>query len=261
MNKQVGGEGTVAKAIEIMDIVVRFERAVRFSELLEVCPYPKATLHRFLQTLTQQGLLSYDDDRQLYAPGLHLARMGYRAWQHASLAPVAAPFLDALSAETGETLHLAQMENGNVVFVDKRKARVQFETLARPGRLAPAHCTGVGKIMMALMDEPRQFQALATQKFQKFTEHTLSTREELIAEFETIRDEGLAFDREEHEDGVMSMAAPILAPSGKPIGALSIVTATSRMDLDQLKALRPALTRTTTQIGSEASNWPIPLAN
>ena len=97
MNKQVGTDGTVGKALDLLDIVVGFGRPVRFSELVEESPFPKATVHRFLQTLTNQGILYYAEDRHTYAPGLRLARMAHHAWQTASLAPLARPFIEALS--------------------------------------------------------------------------------------------------------------------------------------------------------------------
>ncbi|RME15999.1 MAG: IclR family transcriptional regulator [Alphaproteobacteria bacterium] len=260
MNKPAGGEGTVAKAIEIVNLVLNFERAVRFSELLEVSPYPKATLHRFLQTLTEQGMLAYDDERQVYVPGLHLARLGYRAWLQSSLAPLAKPYLDALAVDVPETLHLAQMENGRVVFVDKRRSPAQFETLARMGRTAPGHCTGVGKVMMAFMDERRREHAIAQQSFEAFTPHTITSPEALRAELEQIRADGFGHDREEHEQGIISVAVPIFGNGNKVIGALSIVTSTYRMSEQELEGYRPALLRTATQIGREAALWPYPVA-
>ncbi|NCW53667.1 MAG: IclR family transcriptional regulator, partial [Rhodobacteraceae bacterium] len=60
MNKPVKNDGTVGKALEVLDAVAMFERPVRFSELLDQSPYPKATLYRFLQTLTNQKFLEYD---------------------------------------------------------------------------------------------------------------------------------------------------------------------------------------------------------
>jgi len=57
------GDGTVGKALEVLDQVASYGRPVRFSELLDASPFPKATLYRFVQTLTNQGMLSFDPDR------------------------------------------------------------------------------------------------------------------------------------------------------------------------------------------------------
>ncbi len=260
MNKQVGTDGTVGKALDILDIVVGFARAVRFSELLEVSPYPKATLHRILQTLTNQGMLSLDPDRHTYSPGMRLVRIAHHAWNQSSLAPLAEPFVTSLAADVGETIHLAQMENSRVVFVDKHSPPDGFRTMAQPGRRSPAHCTGVGKVMLAFMDADKRDAAIERQLFEPFTPATHQTRETLLPELEAIRKDGIAFDREEHERGIISIAAPIFGGGDYVIGSISVVTSTLKMSLNEIEKFRPALLRTATQIGSEASVWPYPLA-
>ncbi|MDO7624628.1 MAG: helix-turn-helix domain-containing protein, partial [Loktanella sp.] len=138
------GDGTVGKAIGVLDQVAGFGRPVRFTEVLAESDLPKPTLYRFIQSLTNQGMLVYDPERQTYAPGLRLLRLAHSAWAVSSLAPIARPFLDTLSAETGEAVHLAQIDNGQVLFIDKRRADAGYETLAQAGQVAPAYCTGVG---------------------------------------------------------------------------------------------------------------------
>lgn len=260
MNKPVGTDGTVGKALDILDIVVAFGRAVRFSEVLEVSPYPKATLHRILQALTHQGMLSYDEERHVYVPGMRLVRIARHAWNQSSLGPLATPFIETLANDVGETVHLAQMENGRVVFIEKITPESGFQTIARPGRRSPAHCTGVGKAMLAFMDDERRAAALESQQYENFTPSTHAGQETLLSELEQVRADGVAFDREEHEQGIMSIAAPIFGSSNRVIGAISVVTSTFRMSLKDLEKFRPALLRTAAQIGSEAAVWPYPLA-
>lgn len=260
MTRQIITDGTVGKALDVLDIVMAFGRAVRFSEIVEAAPYPKATLHRLLQTLTSQGLLAYDEDRQVYVAGMRLVRIGRHAWNQSSLAPIATPFIEALSADVNETVHLAQMERGQVVFIEKRTPEAGFQTMARPGRRSPAHCTGVGKVMLAHLDEDRRAAAIAAQEYQAFTPHTHTTESALLADLEEIRAGGVGYDREEHEQGIISIAAPIFGASHRVIGAISVVTSTFRMPLEGLEKYRPALLRTASQIGTEASVWPYPIA-
>lgn len=233
---------------------------MRLSEVLEVSPYPKATLHRILQTLTSQGMLSYDSERHVYVPGMRLVRIARHAWNQSSLAPLAHPFIDSLADDVGETVHLAQMESGRVVFIEKRTPSEGFQTMAQPGRRSPAHCTGVGKVMLAFMDDDRRAAALERQDYARFTPATHQGPETLLKELDHIRSEGVAFDREEHEQGIVSIAAPIFGSSNRVIGAISVVTSTFRMSPDDLERFRPALLRTAAQIGTEAAVWPYPLA-
>lgn len=260
MNKHVAGDGTVGKAFEVLDMVATKGRPVRFTELLEEARHPKATLYRFLKTLTNQGMLSYDTDHQTYSLGIRLVRLAHEAWKQASLAPIARPHIDALAARAGENVHLAQLDSGQVVFVDKRKASEVFDTLARAGTVAPAYCTGVGKAILAFMSPTRRERALQQQAFLQYTPNTHTGTESLTAELGEIRREGVAFDREEHEQGIISIAAPILTDEGKVIGALSIATATFRHSLEDLNKFRPDLLHTAGLIGKEAAIWQFPLS-
>jgi len=257
MNKQSPGDGTVGKALEVLDCVAEFGRPVRFSELLAVSPYPKATLYRFLQTLTSQQMLAYNTDGT-YWLGARLMRLAHSAWKTASLAPIARPFIEALAAEVGETVHLAQLDNGQVLFIDKLRATDQFETLARVGLVAPAYCTGVGKSILAFLAPKRLELALQQQSFFRYTENTLNSVASLEAELEQIRRDAIAFDRQEHEHGIISIAAPILDTGGRVLGALSIATSTTRNTTEGLKAFRPALLATAQKIGDEATHWHFP---
>ena len=82
-------DGTVGRTLAVLDLVAAFGRPVRFAEILPVAGLPKATLYRFLQALTHQDMLAYDEDRQTYAPGMRLVRLAHSAWAQSSLAPLA----------------------------------------------------------------------------------------------------------------------------------------------------------------------------
>ncbi len=255
----VTGDGTVGKAIGILDQVAGFGRPVRFSEVLAESDLPKPTLYRFIQSLTNQGMLVYDPERQTYAPGLRLLRLAHSAWAVSSLAPIARPFLDTLSAETGEAVHLAQIDNGQVLFIDKRRADAGYETLAQAGQVAPAYCTGVGKVILAFMNEESRNLAIQQQAFHSYTDATHTDAKTLEVELSAIRKDGVAYDREEHQSGIISIAAPILTARKRVIGAVSIATSTSRHSLDGLEAFRPILLKTAAKIGTEAQSWRSPI--
>ena len=254
----MSGDGTVGKALNVLDQVAAFERPVRFGELLAESDFPKATLYRFLQTLTNQRMLSYDPDRQTYALGVRLVRLAHAAWTQSSLAPIARPMLDELSRDVGETVHLAQLDHAQVLYVDKRNATEPVEMYSQAGKVGPAYCTGVGKAMMAYLPEAEISDVIAQQSFHRFTEHTYSSASELCIELASIRDRGYAFDREEHEPGIICVAAPILTSGGRMLGALSVTGHTERTNLKQLESLAPRLCRTAHAIGEEARAWLFP---
>ncbi len=252
------GHGTVAKALDVLDQVAAFGRPVRFSELLDDSPFPKATLYRLVQTLAGQGMLLFDTERQTYAPGVRLVRLAHAAWAQSSLAPIARPYIDRLSASVGETVHLAQLDNGQVLYVDKRNATRPIEMFSQAGKVGPAYCTGVGKAMLAFLGADAQDVVIAQQSFHGFTPRTLTTDVALRAELADIKLHGFAVDREEHEREIICVAVPILLRGDRPLGALSVTSSTRRTNLAGLELLVPLLRDTARQIATEAQDWRFP---
>ena len=251
-------DGTVGKALEVLDKVAEFGRPVRFAELLEDSRYPKATLYRFVQTLTSQKMLTYDPDRQTYSLGFRLVRLAHAAWRQASLAPIARDYLDELSLEIGETVHLAQLDSGHVLYVDKRNARRPVAMFSHAGKIGPAYCTGVGKAMLAHLEEPQLSNEILLQSFHQFTPNTLLNEDSLRTELREIRLVGHAFDREEHEPNIICIAVPILTSQKRLLGALSVTTTIQRSSLQELEALAPRLKHTARTIAQEAEHWHFP---
>ncbi len=245
-------DGTVGKALIMLDIIADAGKSLRFNNIQDASPFPKATTYRLLQTMTSQAMLSYDPESQKYALGMRLVRLAHHAWKNASLGPIAAPHLNQLAKLVGETIHLAQIENGQVLFLDKRHTSQKFETLAQVGRVVPAHCTGVGKVMLAFLSPHRQEYALDCQNFIQFTPTTITNKQALVEEFKEIKLEGVGYDREEHENGIISIAAPILTSTSQVVGAISIVTSTSRHSIEDLQEHKAALLATAKTIADEA---------
>ena len=252
------GDGTVGKALDVLDQVAGFGRPVRFGELLATSPFPKATLYRFVQTLTNQGMLCYDPERQTYALGVRLVRLAHAAWTQSSLAPLARPHLDRLSAAVGETVHLAQLDHAQVLYVNKRNPAQPIEMYSQAGKVGPAYCTGVGKAMLAWLDDATLDTILPQQSYHRFTPGTLADEAALRAELTAIRARGFAYDREEHEPGIICVAMPILTAGGRVLGALSVTTSTSRKSMAELEKVVPELRRTALAIAEEAAAWHFP---
>lgn len=258
MAKQVTGDGTVGKALDVLDKVASKDHPVRFTELLNESDLPKATLYRFLQTLTNQGMLQYDLDRQVYSLGVRLVRLAHTAWQRSSLAPIARPFIDQLSLELRSTIHLAQLDSGQVLYVDKRNAVEPVEMFSQAGKVGPAYCTGVGKAMLAFLTEKERDRALAQQSYHRHTPNTLCSAEALAVELDAIRETGYSFDREEHEPGIICVAVPILSSRGRVLGALSTTTTKALHTYEDLEDRVPIVSDTARKIAVEAEAWRFP---
>lgn len=258
MESERKSSGTVGKALSVLDLVASFERPVRFNDILEISPYPKATLYRILQNLVTEGVLTFDRKWQTYALGVRLVRLAHSAWTQSSLAPVARPHLTALSEATGETIHLAQLDGPHVLYLDKRDAKRRVSMFSEAGKVGPAYCTGVGKAMLAYLPEDELERILPQQSFHRFTPSTICSRQELACELRQIRQDGFALDREDHEPGIICVAVPILSRSRQMMGAVSVTSTSARTSLGKLKKLVPDLHNAAGKIANAAEYWRFP---
>ena len=258
MTNEKTGQGTVGKALNVLSEVAEIGAPVRFSTLLKSSTYPKATLYRLLRTLVNLGMLSYSSDSQTYQLGLRLVRMAHTAWLQSSLAPVAKPFIDELCLNVEETVHLAQLDNGQVLYVDKRNASSPIEMYSQAGKVGPAYCTGVGKAIMAFLDENTLDRVIALQSFYAYTDFTITKKNKLRKELLEIKEQGIAFDRQEHELKIICISVPIFSFSGRVIGGLSITSSIDRDSVETLERFKSQLLTTAALIGKEADSWNFP---
>ncbi len=258
METERKSSGTVGKALSVLDQVASFERPVRFNDVLEDSPFPKATLYRILQNLVTEGLLTFDREWQTYSLGVRLVRLAHSAWTQSSLAPVARPHLTALSEATGETIHLAQLDGPHVLYLDKRDAKRRITMFSEAGKVGPAYCTGVGKAMLAFLPKDELERILPQQSYHRFTPATLCSQQALTGELEQIREHGFALDREDHEPGIICVAVPVLSRTKQMMGAISITSTSARTSLGKLEKLVPDLQNAASEIATAAEYWRFP---
>ncbi len=114
-------------------------------------------------------MLAYDPERQTYAPGPAAGASGPCGMGAIDAGASRAPASDALSEAVGETVHLAQLDHAQVLYIDKRNAGEPVQMYSQAGKVGPAYCTGVGKAMLAFLDEATVEAVIAQQSFHVFT--------------------------------------------------------------------------------------------
>lgn len=251
--------GTVGKALGVLELVAAQEAPVRFAELQRLSSLPKATLYRLIQTLVIEGMLAQDPETGAYSLGVRLVRLAHAAWRQSSLAPIARPHLEALAAASGRTVHLAQLDYGHVLYVDRRDAREPDAIFTDAGKIAPAYSTAVGKAMLAYLDAQQLDQVLAMQSFQRFTSTTLSSEAVLRQSLDRVRERGFAVDLEEYQSGVICVAVPILSAEDRMLGAVSVSASTTHDSLETLEAWVPQLRDCAETIAVEMTQWAVPV--
>ena len=247
-----GATGTLGKAIAILETVALAERPMRFTDVLAVSGQPRGTLHRQLSHLVQEGLLEMRPDHA-YVPGLRLLKLASASWARNEFRAVAAPFLEALHRETGETVHLGVLRGREIIYLDKVESRQAVRMNSQIGNASPVFCTGVGKAALAALEGEALADILDRIEFRRFTPQTIPDRATLLAELEEIRRQGIAFDREEHEPGIRCVAAPVFDAGRALVAGVSVTGPAYRVGEEQLVEWAPLVRDTARAIMGELS--------
>jgi DNA-binding IclR family transcriptional regulator len=232
------GTGTLGKAMSVLETVALAERPMRFTDVLAVSGQPRGTLHRQLSHLVQEGLLELRSDHS-YAPGLRLLKLASASWARNEFRAVAAPFLEALHRQTGETVHLGVLRGREIIYLDKVESRQAVRMNSQIGNASPAYCTGVGKAALSVLDAHALDDILSRTEFRRFTPHTITDRASFLAELAAIRRSGIAFDREEHEPGIRCVAAPVCDAGRSLFAGVSVTGPAYRVAQKQLEDWAP----------------------
>ncbi|HEY7052203.1 MAG TPA: IclR family transcriptional regulator [Mycobacterium sp.] len=188
---------------------------------------PRSSAHRMLERLVQLRWLRRNG--RDYELGMRLVELGSLAVHQDRLHRAAMPFLHELHRATGHVVHLAVLDGADVVYLEKIGGPAAAALPSRVGGRHPAHCTAVGKAILAFSDHDKLPGAdLRNRK----TKYSISTAAALHAELNKVRAHGVAHDREESVQGIGCVAAPI-GDVGNPVAAVSVCGAVDRMTFDQ----------------------------
>lgn len=186
---------------------------------------PRSSAHRMLERLVQLRWLRRSG--RDYELGMRLVELGSLAVHQDRLVRAATPLLAELHRATGLVVHLAVLDGPDVVYLDKiGDQRIP----TRVGGRQPAHCTAVGKAILAYDGEETEVDLRA-----RLTKYSISSVPQLTAELAKVRAHGVAYEREEALLGFGCVAAPIGNPgeSMTAVAAVSVCGPMNRMRFDQ----------------------------
>ena len=226
------GLKSLSKLIRVLDSFSTTARSLSLSEVCQRTGYPKSTTHRLLSSLREAGLLDQDRDRDRYRLGLKLFELGNTVLANMDLHREARPFVDALGRLSGQAVHLAVFDGRHAVVVGRSEpqaagGRGLFES-------APAHCTSVGKAILAHLPAPALSRFIEG-GLARFTDTTITDPEALQGELAQTRARGYAVDEGEHQPGLRCIGAPIRDVSGRVFAAISVSGPAWKLPLDEVE--------------------------
>jgi IclR family acetate operon transcriptional repressor len=250
-----GGVQSLDRAFELLELMAAAGGEVALSRLAAASGLPVPTIHRIVRTLVKSGYVLQLPSRR-YALGPRLIGLGTSASQ--TVEAWATPHLLALAESSGETANLAMLDVDMVVYVAQApSSRHTMRMFTEVGRRVYAHCTGVGKALLAQLPDDAVRRIVTTAGMPPRTDHTITDVDRLLEELERARAQGYAVDDGEQEAGVRCVA---VAVPGNAITALSVSGPASRVTHEAVPSLVPLLRAAAAGLAGRAERRPQPVA-
>lgn len=213
MRKQVSinesSVGTLARGLDVLELFGSASPELSQKQISDALRLPMPTVHRLVALLTERGWLERDPATRRLRLGLEIARLIPPLLAGLGLPELARPHLQRLAAELRETVNLAVLQGGEVVYLLSETGDRLLTSRVPIGMRLPAHCTALGKCLLAALPPDLARSTLGEEPYERRTDSTLTTWRKLDADLALIRDRGVAISDEEYEVGLVSIAVPL----------------------------------------------------
>jgi DNA-binding IclR family transcriptional regulator len=209
------------------------DRELSGAELARRTSLPRSTVHRLAAELTEHGLLEHTPSGR-FRLGMRLFELGHLALYQRGLRESASAYLADLSNATRETVHLAVLDDQEVVYLDIIRPSGAPNLRSRLGGRLPPTATAVGKAILAFSPSS-VIESVIAAGLPRLTPYSITDTTKLIAELNNIRHAGIAFDHQEQALGTLCCAAPVFGIGNKVVAAVSVSGRLGVMRTDRVK--------------------------
>lgn len=201
--------------------------------------HAKSTASRHLSTLVEMGYVIREGDE--FRVGLRFLDFGQHARTRRAGYELAEAKVEEIAARTGERAQFIVEEHGEAVYLHRSFGEHAVRTDPGIGSRIPLHATSAGKAVLAHLPEAERREVLDQADLEPVTEHTITDRDRLLEELDTIRERGYSFNRQENLKGLHAVGVAVSDPEGGIVGALSVSGPTNRLEGERFREELPSL--------------------
>jgi DNA-binding IclR family transcriptional regulator len=250
MTEATPGTQTLLRGLAVIEAVAGGARDL--ATLSRVLGLSRSTTQRLASALVKARYLRTENEH--YGLGAKLIELGFQAREQVSIVALARPVLEALAAQTRDTVHLGLPEGAEVLYLDKIAGQRGLEMRSRIGHRMPLALTGVGKALMLDMPED-QWLALHTAGLASVNSRgTPRPWNRYCEEMRVYAAQSVALDFAENEIGIHCVAAPVRDATGGVVAAISVASAAQHMPEDRMRLLVPDVAASAAAI-SRSLGW------
>jgi len=247
-------DDVVMKQTKLINAIIKASQVLEFlasngesnlSTMSRELKFPKSTTLRLLSTLISVGYIEQNPENYNYNISRKFVEVGLKVMEKYDFVHISRPYMLELAEKTGETVNLGVIDGLEIVCLDQVSSKHSLRNDQPIGSRILAHCTSIGKSMLANLDEEEIDRLFLGKTFELVTPNTLINLKELKKELKLIRSRGYAIDNEEAVQGVRCVGSAIVNHLGKPIAALSIAGPSVRITKKDANKLGPIVKETT----------------
>jgi IclR family transcriptional regulator, KDG regulon repressor len=239
------------RAFAILDALAEKGSLVRVTELSKHLKLDKSTVFRLLKVLEQNKYVERAQGDGKYKLGTKILQLGMLALADVDVTQAAQSYIERLASITGETAHLGVLRNSQIISVAVAHGSNVLSLGVDIGGHSPAHCTALGKAILAFMPRDECLSAIAQLRFVTRTPHTITRKSVFMKELKTIRERGYSIDNEEFEPGLKCFGAPVRNYSGKVVAAISVAGPAFRLTKANGARIIGIVTQTANELSEE----------
>jgi len=259
-DRQRVGVQSLGRAFAILEEVARQRDGIGLADLSKRVGLHNSTTFHLAKTLVSLGYIRQERDTKRYRVGRPLFALAASALDEIEMVSLATPILEELSAKTGESGHFAVRMGDAIVVIARTCGPGAFQLAERVGVVRPAHCTALGKVILAALRPDQLERFLARVELKPSTEKSITEIPMLLREIEEVRRSGIAFDDREFNPEVRCIAVPVRDFTGQTLGALGISGPIWRLSNQALqsrgKIVQAAADRLSREFGATISKQP-----
>ncbi|MEH7246218.1 IclR family transcriptional regulator [Neobacillus niacini] len=226
---------TIDRAIKILKSFSVEDKELSLADLHRELGLSKSSLQRILNTLVLHGLLDKDQKQKTYQLGMELYFLGQLVEKNSHLLSVSRSFMEKLRDKLGESVSLSVVHHRERKCIGYVPSNHELTTLIFVGQASPLYAGASAKILMAYMPEKELAEYVTDLEFEKITQFTIKSKEDLHKELEKIRKHGYAISYGERVKGAFSVSAPIMNRFHEAVAGLSLTIPTVRVDKDNIE--------------------------
>ena len=232
-----GAVQSLDRALRLLESISEHEHGVTLSDLAQETALPPSTAHRLLKSLEARQFVRQDSERGLWFIGVRAFTVGSAFVRMRDIVAIARPIIRRLVDEVEESANLAVLDGNRLVYLSQIECRQMIRAHALPGAGAMAHCSGVGKALLAALPDERALAIVAAAGMPALTEKTITDVDAYLTALATVRMQGYGVDDEEQSLGMRCVAAVVYDENADPVAAVSVTGPSARITSARIAAL------------------------